>query len=1256
MSGVYTGSYGVSVTLNSSHPDVTLASSGTVDAYGPLGTFTFEVNGTLTAEPLVGALGGPAGTVFTVNNFGLIETRGTSASNQFDLGVVLAAGSVINAGEILGASGAGVLGDGGPAVVSNEGVIEGSIGVGVFLGSGGTLRNTGSIAGAQTGVDFAGSVAVYLSNASTGIISAAVNYGVQLAGPGLVVNAGVILGTEGGLQLGPGGTLENSGRIGETGVPTGTYANYAGLDLYQNGTIFNSLGGEIYGANGISGQGSAGSYIFNAGSIKGTQKDGVQLFDGPVSLVNSGTILSAATVSNAQGGYAGVYLAGGATVVNEAGGLIKGPSGIRIMGPGTNEVANAGVIRGGGTGASGIYFRIGGTVSNTGSIIGGRHGVVVEGSGGYGFGSISNSGLIEATTETVSTDGTIHKGSAIALLEGGNVSNAVHGTIAGAVGVYLRAAPTGDAGAIGLENAGTIIGTYHIGVNLETPGYVQNSGGIYGGHDAVYLVAGGQLNNEAGGTLNGAHNGVYVLSGTAMLANDGVIAGAQGDGVLLSNGGTLTNASFGLISAGGYAVHDNGAAGYILNQGTLAGQDGVLVFNTASGATTVVNTGTISAVYEGISLAESFAAAGLGLVVNDGQVSESAASEVSGSNTFTPDAVQIETFGTLLNEAGGTISAAGFGVADFAASGPASVSNAGVIYGALGGIQSGFYDALSITNSGSIGGGAGNGVSLGDAGRLVNEAGGRITGGQSAVQGNGASAYVLNLGQIGGTNGISVFTTATGATTLINEGTIAVSYGALDLYETFGVAGAGLVENDGLVSSSAATETGIGGVTFNATAVNIETGAMFVNEAGATVSAAGFAFGDFNTPGAALMVNDGLIEGALGAVSVGADEQLTLVNAGTIESSAGGGVYLGGGGTLVDSGLIEAASGYAALGAGSGALELVLDAGAKLVGGVFTDASFSNVLQLAGNMAGSFDLGGSVNGFGTIMFAPGVDWALGGNQQELAGGEIIQGFTAGDTIVLDGVNDLAGEDSYTVAIAGTLSVDADGTFYNLLIAGATVGQSDFVLSSGLAITEVTCYVAGTRILTETGEMPVEAIKIGDRLPTLHGGLRAVKWIGRRSYDGRFIARNKRALPVCIKAGALRDGVPKRDLWVSPGHAIYLDGALVHAGRLVNGVSIIQPMQVDRVDYYHIEMETHEVIFAEGCAAETFLDEHFRGLFQNAAEFGTRYPGQSAPARLCLARLDAGRGLAARRRRLAARAFGQGKKEVAFLKKSSAKDF
>jgi hypothetical protein len=327
-------------------------------------------------------------------------------------------------------------------------------------------------------------------------------------------------------------------------------------------------------------------------------------------------------------------------------------------------------------------------------------------------------------------------------------------------------------------------------------------------------------------------------------------------------------------------------------------------------------------------------------------------------------------------------------------------------------------------------------------------------------------------------------------------------------------------------------------------------------------------------------------------------------------------------------------------------LELVLDAGATLVGGVFTDASFSNVLQLAGNMAGSFDLGGSVNGFGTIMFAPGVDWALGGNQQELAGGEIIQGFTAGDTIVLDGVNDLAGEDSYTVASAGTLSVDADGTFYNLLIAGATVGQSDFVLSSGLAITEVTCYVAGTRILTETGEMPVEEVKIGDRLPTLHGGLRAVKWIGRRSYDGRFIARNKRALPVCIKAGALRDGVPKRDLWVSPGHAIYVDGALVHAGRLVNGVSIIQPMQVVRVDYYHIEMETHEVIFAEGCAAETFLDEHFRGLFQNAAEFGTRYPGQSAPARLCLARLDAGRGLAARRRRIAARAAGRREKKVA----------
>jgi hypothetical protein len=155
--------------------------------------------------------------------------------------------------------------------------------------------------------------------------------------------------------------------------------------------------------------------------------------------------------------------------------------------------------------------------------------------------------------------------------------------------------------------------------------------------------------------------------------------------------------------------------------------------------------------------------------------------------------------------------------------------------------------------------------------------------------------------------------------------------------------------------------------------------------------------------------------------------------------------------------------------------------------------------------------------------------------------------------------------------------------------------------------------------------------------TLHAGLQKIKWIGRRSYDGRFIAGNKDILPIRIATGAIAENVPARDLFVSPGHAICIDGALIHAFRLVNGVSITQAASVESLTYYHIETANHEVIFAENCPAETFIDENFRAQFQNASQFRALYPGQSAAGIACLPRLEDGFLLHAIQRRLSARA-------------------
>jgi hypothetical protein len=143
-----------------------------------------------------------------------------------------------------------------------------------------------------------------------------------------------------------------------------------------------------------------------------------------------------------------------------------------------------------------------------------------------------------------------------------------------------------------------------------------------------------------------------------------------------------------------------------------------------------------------------------------------------------------------------------------------------------------------------------------------------------------------------------------------------------------------------------------------------------------------------------------------------------------------------------------------------------------------------------------------------------------------------------------------------------------------------------------------CYAPGTRIATPTGEVAVEDLQIGDLVATAAGALRAVKWIGRRGYSATTVAEYPNVRPVLIREGALAPAVPHRDLTVSPMHALFIDGAFVPAAALVNGVSILRQDTAGPVDYIHIELDAHEVIFAEGAPAESFVDDHSRAMFDN----------------------------------------------------------
>jgi hypothetical protein len=130
---------------------------------------------------------------------------------------------------------------------------------------------------------------------------------------------------------------------------------------------------------------------------------------------------------------------------------------------------------------------------------------------------------------------------------------------------------------------------------------------------------------------------------------------------------------------------------------------------------------------------------------------------------------------------------------------------------------------------------------------------------------------------------------------------------------------------------------------------------------------------------------------------------------------------------------------------------------------------------------------------------------------------------------------------------------------------------------------------------------VEELNIGDPVVTLSGESKPIKWIGRQRFEKRSDRWPADLEPVRISRFALDERTPHRDLYVSPNHAIYIDGVLIPAKYLVNGTSIVQAMPdgVEEIEYFHIELETHEVIFAEGVAAETLLvmkdREAFAGL-------------------------------------------------------------
>ena len=142
-------------------------------------------------------------------------------------------------------------------------------------------------------------------------------------------------------------------------------------------------------------------------------------------------------------------------------------------------------------------------------------------------------------------------------------------------------------------------------------------------------------------------------------------------------------------------------------------------------------------------------------------------------------------------------------------------------------------------------------------------------------------------------------------------------------------------------------------------------------------------------------------------------------------------------------------------------------------------------------------------------------------------------------------------------------------------------------------------------------------------------------MGRQTVSTRF-GDPLSVLPIRIRAGALGEALPERDLLVSPCHAVLVGEVLVQAGALVNGLTITREADVpERFTYHHVELADHSLILAEGVPAETFIDSVEGRWFDNWAERPARQPDQLEVVELDYPRVQSARQIPpAMRRRLA----------------------
>jgi hypothetical protein len=335
------------------------------------------------------------------------------------------------------------------------------------------------------------------------------------------------------------------------------------------------------------------------------------------------------------------------------------------------------------------------------------------------------------------------------------------------------------------------------------------------------------------------------------------------------------------------------------------------------------------------------------------------------------------------------------------------------------------------------------------------------------------------------------------------------------------------------------------------------------------------------------------------------DQSGTLNNSGSLVV---GGTYTEGDATLLGNGGTLAA----------GSVSIVSGGQFTFDGGTLDTQNFALTGGTVTVQSGVVNLALAPTDYGAVEIAGGATLDLSGD----VGSGVTLDFTgSGGRLVIEdparfsaaihgiehaSVIEIAGRTIASAAISGTeLTITtSDGGLYRFQV-DAQAPQGNFTPSQDGGV--VICFMAGTFIATPTGQREVQDLAKGDLVITHDGRLASIRWLGRQTVSTRF-SDPLRVLPIRIRAGALGDERPARDLLVSPDHALLVNDLLIHASALVNGTSIFREKAVpETYVYYHVELDDHALILAENIPAETFVDHVDRMNFDNWDEHEALYP-------------------------------------------------